>query len=464
MSLILIAITSVKLLLAAVWGGTADIPQTFNQAQAFLAGRDLLDPASTGGNPSFFPIGHYLIASCGVFLSEWTHLPFSFWIKTPAIFADLGVAWLLRSMPRGGNRAAFLYMFNPVTFLLSVYHGQLHTVAMAAAVFAYWCADGVPQAELMASATPPDAGRHPAHPMDDAKQRVGGRWRDQAWAKRSGIALGIAASVRQHFAVLLLPLAIRSRKGRIALLFTFGITALLINIPLLRSAHLQRILFPTWTYGSWGYTMVMQHSPKLLGLNGQGATSILGMLNHAVHAYGPLFYLLWAIGFVIWSIRSRSDDHWTAALLFLLGIYVISPGFGVQWLVWVVPFWLIVNQWQALGYSLVAGAFLIGSYWQWSLNAKYGVEALTANLHVLSRGDLIGVMLVGTCGVLTWLYALRAAWRLVRLKFPGHGRGILNIRRTYGASPDRPPGMPGAPAIPPDPLTDAENLRSKFSI
>ena len=377
MGIALIAITLLKLVLAALWGGTADIPQTLAQAQAFLAGRDLLDPASTGGNPSFFPIGHYLIAACCTLLSQLTRMPFSFWIKTPAILADLGVAWLLKNMPRGGGRAAFFYMVNPVTFLLSVYHGQLHTVAMAAAVLAYWCAD-------------------------------------QAWARRSGIALGVAASVRQHFAVLLLPLAIRSRKHRAALILTFAITALFINLRLLASAHLLRILFPTWTYGSWGYAMVFQHSPRLLGLNGQTTASILSMVNQTLHAYGPFFYLLWAVGFVIWSVRSHSDDHWTAALLFLLGIYVISPGFGVQWLVWVVPFWLIVNQWHAVGYSLIAGAFLAGSYWQWSLNAKYGVEALTANLQLLSRADLIGVVLVGACGVLTWLYAFRAAWRLAR--------------------------------------------------
>ena len=377
MGLLLIAVTLVKLVLAAFWGGTADIPQTLAQAQALLAGRDLLDPTSTGGNPSFFPIGHYAIAAGCLWLSQLTRMPFSFWIKTPAIFADLGVSWLLRSMPRGGNKAAFLYIVNPVTFLLSVYHGQLHTVAMAAALLAYWFAD-------------------------------------RGWSGRSGWMLGVAASVRQHFAVLLLPLIIRPRANRARLTLACIATALVINLPLFTSAHLIRILFPTWTYGSWGYAMLFQHSPQLLGLAGGHGPSILTTLNQALHTYGPLFYLLWAAGFVIWTIRSHSDDPWAAALLFLLGIYVISPGFGVQWLIWVVPFWLMVSYRQAAGYSLIAGVFLAGSYWQWSLNAKYGIDALTANLHQLSRSDLAGVVLVGVCGALTWLYAAQAAWRLAR--------------------------------------------------
>ena len=86
----------------------------------------------------------------------------------------------------------------------------------------------------------------------------------------------------------------------------------------------------------------------------------------------------------------------------------------MQWLVWAVPFWLVVNRREAMRYSLLAGAFLAGCYWQWGLNEKYGVGSLTAHLNQLTTGDLVGVLLVGAVGLLTWLYCARTAWRLVR--------------------------------------------------
>jgi hypothetical protein len=116
----------------------------------------------------------------------------------------------------------------------------------------------------------------------------------------------------------------------------------------------------------------------------------------------------------VWVWRRRPSDQWRAALLFLLGLYAISPGFGVQWLVWAVPFWLVVDLRGALRYSLLAGAFLAGSYWQWSLNDRYGIGSLTANLSLLRPADLAGVITVGLLGVATWAYTVRSAWRLAR--------------------------------------------------
>jgi len=141
MLIVFIVITAVKLAMAAVWGWTADIPQTEAQARAFLLGGDLLDPAVTGHNPSFFPLGHYLIAAGCALASDATHLPFAFLIKVPAILADLAIASWMRTIPKTGNTGALLYLLNPVTWLLSVYHGQLHTVAVAAAWCAIWLAE-----------------------------------------------------------------------------------------------------------------------------------------------------------------------------------------------------------------------------------------------------------------------------------------------------------------------------------
>ena len=162
----LVVITLIKLVLAAFWGWTNDIPQTLAQAEAFLYSPHLLRPAA----PSIFPLGYYLLETAPLVASLWTGLSYAFWLKVPAILADLLIALTLRAMPRGGEWAAFLYMANPVSFLLSVYHGQLHTAATAGAILALWYAE-----------------RHRA--------------------VASGVALGLAASVRQHFGILIVVLA-----------------------------------------------------------------------------------------------------------------------------------------------------------------------------------------------------------------------------------------------------------------
>ncbi len=372
----LIGLTLVKLLVASVWGWTNDIPQTLVQAKAFLESPHFLRPES----PSIFPLGYYLLATAPLVASLWTGFSYAFWLKVPAIVADLVIALALRTMPRGGDRAAFLYMLNPVTFLLSVYHGQLHTVATACAVLAL-------------------------------------RYADSNRAVGSGVALGLAASVRQHFGLLVLPLVLHNRTRRRAMLMSFGLVVALSNITLWSGWYQDRLATPVWAYGAWGYGMLLLQGPRLLALLGfSGMASVTEGVNHALQWHGPKLYWIWTALFWGWiwhrHQRRQAPDLWRSALVFLLGLYAISPGFGVQWLIWAVPCWLIVDRPGALRYSALAGAFLAGSYWQWSLNAKYGVPSITANLSLLTRVDLVGVFLVGVCSLLAWLYCVRATWRL----------------------------------------------------
>ena len=298
----------------------------------------------------------------------------------PAILADLVIALLLNSSPRGGRRAALAYLLNPVTFLLSVYHGQLHTAATAGAVLALWAAD----------------------------RGQGGL---------SGVALGAAVSIRHHFGLLIAPLLLRFQAHRCAIALAFGLIVVLANAPLLGSYRSGRLAAPIWVYGAWGYTMLLQQGPRVLELIGlRGASSMVAGVNTLMRAAGPAVYWAWAAVFAAWTWRRARQgtltDAWRAALFFLVGQYAISPGFGVQWLIWALPFWLIVDAAGAVRYSVLAGVFLAGSYWQASLNAKYALGSITAHLPLLSPVDLAGVLLVGIAGLLTWGYCVRAAWRL----------------------------------------------------
>lgn len=373
---LLLTITIIKLVLAGVWGGTADIPQMLEQARSYLDGRDLLDPSSTGGNPSFFPVGHYLVAAVCLLVSQWTGIAFSFLIRTPAILADLGVSVLLRAMPRGGDRAAILYMVNPVTFLLSAYHGQLHTVALAGTVFALWLAD---------------RGR----------------------LELGGVMLALAASLRQHYSALIVPLVVRLERRQLTTLVLFVVTVLFVNAQLLASARPDRILAPTSSYGIWGYTIPLVQGPRILSLFGFGHLAFVpDLLIQTFEVYGIGLFWIWAVVFGLWSWRRKEEDLWHAALLFLVGLYVVGPGFGVQYLVWVVPFWVVVRPLGSVLYSTLAGAYLAGTYWVWGLNAKYGVHSITANLGLLAPVDLTVILVVGSLGFLAWVYCSVVVWRL----------------------------------------------------
>lgn len=377
----------VKTALAARWGYTADIKQTLQQAEAFLDGRSLFDPANTGGNPSFFLPGHFLLAAACLLGSRATGLDFAFVVKIPAIAADAAVALLLMTAPRGGPRLSLLYTFSPLTFLLAVYHGQFHTVATAALVAALTVADRT-------------------------------RW------TRAGLALGIAGALRQHFFVLAAPLLAaaamrtRDRKAARAFLIGLGVVAIPIALSLLATTDRPaRVLAPVASVGTWGYGILVQQGPRLAALLVPGLDPQARLVRDGLTAAHPVLHILWAAGFAAWTLarpRAAGADPWHAALLYLLGTYVISPGLGVQWLVWAFPLWLIVDARSGVRYGLLAGAFVGASYWQYTLNRRYHLPSITARLDVLATSDLAGLVLVGALGVAAWAYCAASFVRLAR--------------------------------------------------
>lgn len=375
----LLAATALKLLACPFVGGTADVHQQHEQARAFMAGLDVLDPANTGGNPSFFPIGHYLIAAGARLTAAATSTPFLFWIKVPAVLADLAVAGLLRRLPGAGDRAAVLYMLSPVTLLLSVHHGQLHTVAAA-----------------LGAAALVFAGR--GQPV---------------WA---AVTLAFAASVRQHLAVLVLPFARRLGAHASWPLLAFVAVVAVVNAPLLRSAHVDRTLAPTWGLGQWGYSVPLRQAPRIFALFGVDAAPLFAGVIDLLAQHGGLLYFAWALLYGHWVWRRPGLDLWRGALLFFTGFYAVSPGFGVQWLVWALPFWFVVSVRGAVVYSALAGTFAGLLYWVWTFNARYGTTSITENLRVLEPVDLALYLLAGALGVVTWAYCVRTAWGLWRCR------------------------------------------------
>ena len=378
MILLLIGFTILKLILIGIVGSTADVGQMFIAGQALISGRDILDPINTGGNPSYFLYGHSMIVTICIFISQYLNISFDAVIKVPAILSDLAIALILLRIPVGGSRVALIYMLNPVTFLLSVYHGQLHTVAVAGVVFSLY--------------------------LMNRNRFV-----------LSGFVLALASIIRQHFAVLIVLLVRRSGRFVNTGIMIFFVVLILSNLPLLSSSHIENIFVPVSNYGLWGYSMLLSHGPRLLSLIGfENVGFLLAPLNNVLKLYGPSLYWFWALIFFSRYWNEKLDDKWSPTLIFLLGIYTIGTGFGVQRLIWVVPFWLIVSFRQGTIFCILASIYLIGSYWQWTLNDKYSVVSITQNLDVLKVCDLFGLIIVGMFGFLTWAYCARTFFQIWR--------------------------------------------------
>ena len=68
-----VAITAIKLVLAAHWGWTNDIPQTQMHAEAFLAGHHHRSLGSA--HPTYatiFPLGYYVLSCSAVLVAQAT--------------------------------------------------------------------------------------------------------------------------------------------------------------------------------------------------------------------------------------------------------------------------------------------------------------------------------------------------------------------------------------------------------
>ena len=311
-----------------------------------------------------------------ILISNILPISFDLTIKIPSILSDFIISLILLKNSRGGALPALVYMFNPVTFLLSVYHGQLHTVAVLGAVLSVWFLKS--QSLLL-----------------------------------SAFALALTSSIRQNFSVMIILLTKKSGKLLHPSLILFFLLLFFINIPLFGSPHLMNVFNPVSNYGMWGYTLLLSHLPKLLLLVGFNSIEVLlRPINNTLSLYGGVFYIFWAIIFSFLHWHGKFRDEWTATLFLLLGFYTVGTGFGIQRLVWVIPFFLIYSIRKGFIFILLASNFLVGSYWQWTLNIKYNVDSITANLDILNRIDLLGLVFVGIFGFSTWLYCTYELYNL----------------------------------------------------
>jgi len=269
-----------------------------------------------------------LFSSLALKLSELTHQRFITIFKVPVILADMGAAWLLwlTWRDRGERKAAIvvvLFSFNLISMLISSYHGNTDCVfATLALASAY------------------------------ALSRE--RW---GWA---GLALGAAINVK-IVPLMLLPVFALTLPSRRALL-RFGLALAVCALPFL---PVVLRIWPVFYRNVFAYnSMPFQWGIQVLIQSTAGTLPNLSTWLSVHYVPNARFVILSAmllIG-VLQRWNQRLNPFETGALAFSMFL-VLLPGFGIQYLAWVVPLLFAANLRAALEFTAYGGVFAFLVYY-----------------------------------------------------------------------------------------------------
>ncbi|MGC8947516.1 MAG: glycosyltransferase 87 family protein [Anaerolineae bacterium] len=353
-------------------GAEYDIESFRRVGEVFLQGQAIYSSPLVSGRHPYLPFQVYLIGAA-IWISQKSGLPFAFTVKLPSIVADLGlIALIFRIVQKSGKSIeqamtlGLLYALNPVSILVSAYHGQF---------------DALP-ALLLALA-----------------------WNCLSKPGLSALFLGLAV-VDKTWPILFLPIALMrldsfrrqvlycSIAVAIPVLLT---TAYLVAFPEDAVPLVRRALTHSGVPGWWGGSAIL----NILTGGTEWGQRALGLLGN----YGR-WLVLGCVGLSYWLTRKESTI--AALVTAILTLYVFTPGFGLQWLLWVVPFAILAEDVGMLNkYVVGALLYMVPSYFGYHLDTT-----LTA---LLSSPRMMVIMQV--CGIPGWL--ITVVWLIKRLRMKG---------------------------------------------
>lgn len=261
-------------------------------------------------------------------LANATQLPLQFWIRFSCALADVASLMLLGGILRHTDaervleRLCFVAIC-PASILISGFHGNTDPIMMTF---------------VLASIYFLESRRLP-------------------WA--AGVSLGMALNFK--LAALMFTPALLLYTPGIRRKFTLGgaagVTFLAGSIPYLAQEPrliLTRIMEYKSQFGPWG---IGRLCASLVHDGG------LGVVCDAYSTQGRVVVMLLITTAAIWAALRKNKPSLLlqcglAAFIFL----ALTPGFGVQYLAWLIPFTALVSRWPAVLYHIVSGAFLLAYY------------------------------------------------------------------------------------------------------
>ena len=263
--------------------------------------------------PGYFP---WIIAAEA--LSRVSHWSFDGWIKVPSILAGAGIAIIVQdSLKRLGRSArerllaVALVSFGPVFLAVSAYHGQLDAIAILPAVAAIWSWD---------------------------------RIRPPRRALAAGLLIGVGIllkSVPLLMLFALLPTA-RNRREIATLVLTAAAVPLVAMLPFLIADPHGALTIGSYPGipGLGGVSMLLQ--PSLVRYWTVGTGPAPSAAEFFLLRHGTLLSVAGLAAAAVWAQFRHLEPRHAAVFLWLV-FFSLASGFGFQYLVWGIPFFLMAG-------------------------------------------------------------------------------------------------------------------------
>lgn len=303
-----------------------------------LATKLLLQNKEVYNNPTLFfsppPFELHVVGLLRFLLTPF-HIPFQVIWKLPPIFADAGITILIflfakkyfNKTKQNAIEYARWYMWNPVAIIISGAHGQQESVWLFFIFLAWY---------LVA-------------------------------AKKTFILVSLASAIAVSYkltAVFLLPvifLALKKFYKRIIFACIIGILFVISLFPEIQTstnAVIRQSFQYSSTPGIWGITLIINRLLIIFGIHGAQATNILlsvaDILKKLLVVFLGLYFLK--------SYFQKDLEIGKVSIAILSIFYIVTPGFGAQYLLWILPFLVVTNSPYTKIYTLLVTFALLHFY------------------------------------------------------------------------------------------------------
>ncbi len=338
----------------------------------------------------YSPVSMFLPASCAI-LSTILEMPFYMVMRFPAIIADVCIALSIYAafVKLGRGKAALfaglLYVLNPVSILISSFHGNVMPIAVLFSFLAYTVL------------------------LRGEKENY----------RLSALLLGVAIGFRGYPA-LLLPLFVIKLKLSLAekikyILYSVIPTALsFVPFLLLDCRSVFREVFAYAGFPDYGFGAVMRAAYSFI--NGGVYLNLPNGLLPRISAYTKVLFLIF---YVLALVFARRKKLVSLILVVFLGFYSIYTGISSQYLIWILPFAFLARDRMLKYYIVFASWALVNFYLLYHPHIILGRMGM-ASLPItgLLKGEIISLSMF-------WLVC--AAWTVMILagKDREAGRDLL---------------------------------------
>ncbi len=352
-------------------GARYDIDSFQLVGEALLRGEDIYTSPARTRHP-YLPLQMYWIG-----MAWWgslqSGLPLAMLVKIAPLLADIGLTALIfvtyRRWQKGLVTAvsfALLYALNPVSLLVSAYHGQFDAISVLLLGLAWFT------------------------------------WHFGRRLGQSSAALGFAI-LNKTWPVVFLPIVlIRLHSNRQRLIYTL----IAVGIPM------GLILFYLWVFQASPAPLLRRALLHTGVANYWGVSAILDVTNKITPFFAPAaefyyagrrFWLLLVGLLLLWATRRQSALD--ALLTIILGEFVVTAGLGIQWLLWIVPFAILAGQTRWLTWYTLTALLMM-------LAQLYGLHLYPWSYQLLDQET--ATILIQLTAVPAWIVVL--LWSIQRLK------------------------------------------------